>query len=55
MSVFINRFSIFSRVYLVIFSRVLLNFNTSGILGLLAIFGFEVNDASLDIFHIWFN
>ena len=38
------------------FGRVMLNFSTSGILGLFAVYGFEVNKASLvtsDILLNW--
>ena len=37
------------------FDRVLLNFSTSGILGLFDIFDFEVNKASLDTSDILLN
>ena len=37
------------------FGRVLLNFSTSGILNLFAIFSFDVDKASLVTFDIWLN
>ena len=41
--------------FLNVFVRVLLNFSGSGILGLFAAFGFEVNKASLVISDILLN
>ena len=42
-------------IHFLIFGRILFNFNTSGILGFLAIFGFEVSKVSLDTSDVRLN
>ena len=49
-----NKCHCLSMIFLM-FGRVLLNFSTSGILNLFAIFGFDVDKAYLVTFDIWLN